>query len=837
MSKMRIYEYAREHNLTSKDVIEKLKKKDISVSSHMAVIDDNMMEKLEGKTAAKSEAKPQERRTEGRSSEENRPERQRGARPRPEGEQKTGTRPGGERRPRPKTDGERRPQPKAGGGEHRPRPKADGERRARPKPEGGQRTRQRPDGERRPNPQGTEQKRRPRPTGSTESADKSKTVRRPSTAQTNSQAKQQDRRPKQARSTNSEQQGRASSSNPRSNQNRNSRPGRGRGGNRNRRPRQSREAKLARQEELAIPVPEKITFNGSLTVAGLAEKLGKTSSEIIKRLMKLGVMATKNQELTKESVELIAGEYGSKVEEEQLIDETDLDLYDPEDKEESLKLRPPVVTMMGHVDHGKTTLLDAIRHTKVTSGEAGGITQHIGAYQVEENGRKITFLDTPGHAAFTTMRARGAQVTDITVLVVAADDGVMPQTIEAINHAKAAEVPIIVAVNKMDVEGANPDRVMQELSEHGLIPEDWGGDTIFVRLSALNGDGIDDLLEMILLVAEVEEYKANPDRSAVGTVIEAELDKGRGSVATLLVQKGTLNVGDSLVVGHTFGRVRAMVNETGRRVKSVGPSAPVEITGLNGVPQAGDRFIVFEDEKKARHVGEARSKQLVESERNETSKISLDDLFEKISQGELKEINVIVKADVQGSVEALAGSLRKIEVEGAKLNILHTGAGAVTEYDIMLASASDAIIVGFNVRPDGNARKAAESEKVDIRLYRVIYDAIEEIEAAMKGMLDPEYEEKIIGQAEVRTTFKVSKIGMIAGSYVTEGKITRDSKIRLVRDGVVIYEGGIDSLKRFKDDAKEVSSGYECGITLDKFNDLKEGDTMEAFIMAEKERA
>lgn len=836
MSKMRIYEYAREHNLTSKDVIEKLKKKDISVSSHMAVIDDNMMEKLEGKTAAKSEAKLQERRTEGRSSEENRPERQRGARPRPEGEQKTGTRPGGERRPRPKTDGERRPQPKAGGGEHRPRPKADGERRARPKPEGGQRTRQRPDGERRPNPQGTEQKRRPRPTGSTESADKSKTVRRPSTAQTNSQAKQQDRRPKQARS-NSEQQGRASSSNPRSNQNRNSRPGRGRGGNRNRRPRQSREAKLARQEELAIPVPEKITFNGSLTVAGLAEKLGKTSSEIIKRLMKLGVMATKNQELTKESVELIAGEYGSKVEEEQLIDETDLDLYDPEDKEESLKLRPPVVTMMGHVDHGKTTLLDAIRHTKVTSGEAGGITQHIGAYQVEENGRKITFLDTPGHAAFTTMRARGAQVTDITVLVVAADDGVMPQTIEAINHAKAAEVPIIVAVNKMDVEGANPDRVMQELSEHGLIPEDWGGDTIFVRLSALNGDGIDDLLEMILLVAEVEEYKANPDRSAVGTVIEAELDKGRGSVATLLVQKGTLNVGDSLVVGHTFGRVRAMVNETGRRVKSVGPSAPVEITGLNGVPQAGDRFIVFEDEKKARHVGEARSKQLVESERNETSKISLDDLFEKISQGELKEINVIVKADVQGSVEALAGSLRKIEVEGAKLNILHTGAGAVTEYDIMLASASDAIIVGFNVRPDGNARKAAESEKVDIRLYRVIYDAIEEIEAAMKGMLDPEYEEKIIGQAEVRTTFKVSKIGMIAGSYVTEGKITRDSKIRLVRDGVVIYEGGIDSLKRFKDDAKEVSSGYECGITLDKFNDLKEGDTMEAFIMAEKERA
>ncbi|HET7521911.1 MAG TPA: translation initiation factor IF-2, partial [Bacillales bacterium] len=516
--------------------------------------------------------------------------------------------------------------------------------------------------------------------------------------------------------------------------------------------------------------------------------------------------------------------------------ETDLSQYDVEDTEDALQPRPPVVTMMGHVDHGKTTLLDSIRHTKVTSGEAGGITQHIGAYQIEENGKKITFLDTPGHAAFTTMRARGAQVTDMTILVVAADDGVMPQTVEAINHAKAAGVPIIVAVNKMDVEGANPERVMQELSEHELIPEAWGGDTIFVRLSALTGEGIDELVEMILLVAEMEEYKANPNRLAAGTVIEAQLDKGRGPVATLLVQKGTLNIGDPIVVGHTFGRVRAMVNEHGRRVKTAEPSTPVEITGLNDVPQAGDQFIVFEDEKKARQIGEARSKKQIESERNETSKVSLDDLFSKIQEGDLKEINVIVKADVQGSVEAVAGALRKIEVEGAKLNIIHTGAGAITESDIILASASNALIIGFNVRPDNNAKKAAETEKVDIRLYRVIYDAIEEVESAMKGMLDPEYEEKVIGQVEVRTTFKVSKVGTIAGSYVTDGKITRDSKVRLIRDGVVIYEGEVDSLKRFKDDAKEVSAGYECGITLDKFNDIKEGDTIEAYIMAEKQR-
>ncbi|KOO46576.1 translation initiation factor IF-2 [Priestia koreensis] len=580
-------------------------------------------------------------------------------------------------------------------------------------------------------------------------------------------------------------------------------------------------------------LPEKITFAGSLTVTELGKKLGKEPSEIIKKLFLLGVMATINQELDKDAIELIAGEYGVEVEEEVIIDETEFETLDVEDDAADLVERPAVVTIMGHVDHGKTTLLDSIRNSKVTAGEAGGITQHIGAYQIEANNKKITFLDTPGHAAFTTMRARGAQVTDITILVVAADDGVMPQTIEAINHAKAAEVPIIVAVNKMDKEAANPDRVMQELTEYGLVSEDWGGDTIFCYLSALSGDGIDNLLEMILLVSEVEEYKANPSRRALGTVIEAELDKGRGSVATLLVQNGTLRVGDPIVVGNTFGRVRAMVNDVGRRVKEALPSTPVEITGLNEVPLAGDRFMVFEDEKKARQVGEARAQKQLEAQRGEKSRVSLEDLFEQIKQGEVKDINIIVKADVQGSVEAMAASLQKIEVEGVKVKIIHTGVGAITESDIILASASNAIVIGFNVRPDVNAKRVAEAENVDVRLHRIIYKAIEEIEAAMKGMLDPEYEEKIIGQMEVRQTFKVSKVGTIAGSYVTDGKITRDSGIRLIRDGIVIFEGEIDALKRFKDDVKEVAQGYECGVTIKNFNDVKEGDVIEAYVMEE----
>lgn len=580
-------------------------------------------------------------------------------------------------------------------------------------------------------------------------------------------------------------------------------------------------------------LPKKISYTDTLTVAELAKKLHREPSEIIKKLFMLGVIATINQELDKDAIELITSEYGVEVEEKASVDISDLESFITEDSPENLSERPPVVTIMGHVDHGKTTLLDSIRHTKVTQGEAGGITQHIGAYQVEINRKKITFLDTPGHAAFTTMRARGAQVTDITILVVAADDGVMPQTVEAINHAKAADVPIIVAVNKIDKPDANPERVMQELSEYGLIAEEWGGDTIFVPISALTGKGIDQLLEMILLVSEMEELKANPNRNAYGTVIEAKLDKGRGSVATLLVQNGTLKIGDPIVVGNTYGRVRAMVNDRGRRVKEAGPSSAVEITGLNEVPQAGDRFVVLEDEKTARQVGEARSQKALQETRNETARVSLDKLFEQMKQGELKELNIIVKADVQGSAEALVASLQKIDVEGAKVNIIHTGVGAITESDIILATASNAIIVGFNVRPNPNAKRMAEEENVDIRLHRIIYKVIDEIEQAMKGLLDPEYQEKVIGQAEVRTTFKVSKVGTIAGSYVTDGKVTRDSSVRLIRNGIVIFEGEIDSLKRFKDDVKEVSQGYECGITIKNFNDIKEGDIIEAYIMEE----
>ena len=584
-------------------------------------------------------------------------------------------------------------------------------------------------------------------------------------------------------------------------------------------------------------MPSKITYEEGITVGELADKLNIESSGIIKKLFLLGIVANINQSLDEETLELIADDYGVEIEKEVVVNEEDLTTYfdDEEDDPDAIE-RPAVVTIMGHVDHGKTTLLDSIRNTKVTAGEAGGITQHIGAYQIENNGKKITFLDTPGHAAFTTMRARGAQVTDITILVVAADDGVMPQTIEAINHAKEADVPTIVAVNKVDKPTANPDRVMQELTEYGLIPEDWGGDTIFVPLSALNGDGIDDLLEMIGLVAEVQELKANPDKQAVGTVIEAELDKSRGPAASLLVQNGTLHVGDSIVVGNTYGRVRAMVNDLGQRIKTAGPSTPVEITGINDVPQAGDRFVIFKDEKQARRIGEARHEANVIQQRQESKNVSLDNLFEQMKQGEMKDLNVIIKGDVQGSVEALAASLMKIDVEGVNVRIIHTAVGAINESDVTLANASNGIIVGFNVRPDAGAKRAAEAENVDMRLHRVIYNVIEEIESAMKGLLDPEFEEQVIGQAEVRQTFKVSKVGTIAGSYVTEGKITRNAGVRVIRDGIVQFEGELDTLKRFKDDAKEVSQGYECGITIANFNDIKEGDIIEAFEMVEIER-
>ncbi|MDU1924677.1 MAG: translation initiation factor IF-2 [Staphylococcus epidermidis] len=569
-------------------------------------------------------------------------------------------------------------------------------------------------------------------------------------------------------------------------------------------------------------MPSKITYQEGITVGELAEKLNVESAGIIKKLFLLGIMANINQSLDEETLELIADDYGVEIEKEVVVDEEDLSIYFDDETDDSDAIeRPAVVTIMGHVDHGKTTLLDSIRNTKVTEGEAGGITQHIGAYQIENSGKKITFLDTPGHAAFTTMRARGAQVTDITILVVAADDGVMPQTIEAINHAKEAEVPTIVAVNKIDKPTANPDRVMQELTEYGLIPEDWGGDTIFVPLSALSGDGIDDLLEMIGLVAEVQELKANPNKQAVGTVIEAELDKSRGPAASLLVQNGTLNVGDAIVVGNTYGRIRAMVNDLGKRIKSAGPSTPVEITGINDVPLAGDRFVVFGDEKQARRIGEARHEASVIQQRQESKNVSLDNLFEQMKQGEMKDLNVIIKGDVQGSVEALAASLMKIDVEGVNVRIIHTAVGAINESDVTLANASNGIIIGFNVRPDAGAKRAAEAENVDMRLHRVIYNVIEEIESAMKGLLDPEFEEQVIGQAEVRQTFKVSKVGTIAGSYVTEGKITRNAGVRVIRDGIVLFEG---------------EQGYECGITIEKYNDLKEGDIIEAFEMVEIQR-
>lgn len=609
------------------------------------------------------------------------------------------------------------------------------------------------------------------------------------------------------------------------------RGGNNRYGNRGRNQQQN----VVRKEKIDN-TPKKVIVRGTMTVGEFAKLLHKDVSELIKKLLFLGVMATINQELDLDTIQLLATDYGVEVELKIPVDETNIEATEENDDPADLQERPPVVTIMGHVDHGKTTLLDAIRHTNVTEGEAGGITQHIGAYQAEINGRKITFLDTPGHEAFTSMRARGAQVTDITILVVAADDGVMPQTKEAIAHAKAAKVPIIVAVNKIDKPDANADRIKQELMEFELVPEEWGGETIFASISAKQRIGLENLLEMILLVADVQELKANPNKRARGTVIEAELDKGKGPVARVLVQNGTLKVGDSFIAGNTFGRVRAMVNDKGKRLKEAGPSTPVEITGLTEVPQAGDMFLAFEDERKAREIAEKRTTNQRQADMGANTRVTLDDLFKQIKEGEIKDLNVIIKGDVQGSVEALRGSLEKIEVEGARVKILHAGVGAVTESDIILASASNAIIIGFNVRPEPAALATAEQEKVDIRQHRVIYKVIEEIESAMKGLLDPVFKESVIGQAEVRNTFKISKVGTIAGCMVISGKIARSAEARLIRQGIVVYEGKLDSLKRFKDDAKEVAQGYECGITLDRFNDLKEGDIIEAFIMESVER-
>lgn len=582
-------------------------------------------------------------------------------------------------------------------------------------------------------------------------------------------------------------------------------------------------------------LPDVLEYTEGMNVADIAKKIHREPAEIIKKLFMMGVMVNQNQALDKDTIELLAVDYGMEPQEKVQVDIADIDkFFEPEAVvEENLTTRPPVVTIMGHVDHGKTTLLDTLRHSRVTSGEAGGITQHIGAYQLDIDGKPITFLDTPGHAAFTSMRARGASITDITILVVAADDGVMPQTIEAINHAKAAKVPIIVAVNKIDKPGANPDHVKQELSEHELIPEEWGGDTIFVNISAKFNQNIDELLENILLIAEVEDLKADPTQKAIGTVIEARLDKGKGPVATLLVQQGTLHVGDPIVVGNTYGRVRVMTNDMGRRDKEAGPATPVEITGLNDVPQAGDRFVVFEDEKTARQAGEERAKRALLEQRSASSRVTLDNLFESLKEGELKEVNIIVKADVQGSAEAVSASLQKIDVEGVRVKIVHAAVGAINESDVTLAAASNAIIIGFNVRPTPQAKQQAEQEEVDIRLHRIIYKALEEIETAMKGLLDPEFEEKITGQMTVRELYKVSKVGTIAGCYVTEGFIRRDSGVRVIRDGIVIYEDKLASLKRFKDDVKEVKLGFECGAMIENFNDLRVDDAIEGFIMEE----
>ncbi|EAD9094767.1 translation initiation factor IF-2 [Listeria monocytogenes] len=773
MSKVRVYEYAKEHQVSSKKVIEALKDLGIEVANHMSTINENALRQLDNAvdgTNKKAEAPKKET-----TSNEN-------------GNSK---------------------------------------------------------GPNKPN--------------MTNSNEKSNKPNKPATANKSQGAKPATNKPANTSNQTQASGNQQAGGQKRNNNNNSNRPGGGnpnrpggnnrpnRGGNFNNKGRNTK--KKGKLNHSTVPptppkpkeLPEKIVFSESLTVAELAKKLYREPSELIKKLFMLGVVATINQSLDKDAIELICDDYGVQVEEEIKVDVTDLDVYFENELNEAVdesKLveRPPVVTIMGHVDHGKTTLLDSLRNTKVTLGEAGGITQHIGAYQLEIHDKKITFLDTPGHAAFTAMRARGAQITDITILVVAADDGVMPQTIEAINHAKAAGMPIIVAVNKIDKPQANPDRVMQELTEYELVPEAWGGDTIFAPISAKFGEGLENLLDMILLVSEVEELKANPDRRAIGSVIEAELDKGRGPVATLLVQDGTLNIGDPIVVGNTFGRVRAMVNDLGRRVKKVGPSTPVEITGLNDVPQAGDRFVVFEDEKTARNIGETRASRALVAQRSATNRVSLDNLFEHMKAGEMKEVNVIIKADVQGSVEALAASLRKIDVEGVNVKIIHTAVGAINESDITLAAASNAIVIGFNVRQTAQAREAAENESVDIRLHRVIYKAIDEIEAAMKGMLDPEFQEKIIGQAQVRQTINVSKVGTIAGCYVTDGKITRDSGVRIIRDGIVVFEGEIATLKRFKDDAKEVAKGYECGITVQNFNDIKEDDVIEAYVMEEIER-
>ena len=821
MSKTRVYELAKELNVASKEIIEKAKELGISYNSHMSTMEESEISKIKGAWNSKPAAKPAPK----ASKQEVKPA------PKQEGT-----------KAEPKKEAHKGHAPKKEGAKREDRAPKQGHQKQNQERNHSQNQRRHEQNDNRN--QGRQNQKQQHANGNRPSF-----KQEPARTEARSNQQGQVERPRNNQKQNNNNDRFESPRNNRNNDRRNqqryndfnndgfnkkNRNQKGKKGNR----REEQKAKPVVPARKFHELPDVLVYTDGMTVAELAKKIKREPAEIIKKLFLLGVMATLNQGLSKDAIELLAADYGMDAEEKIEKDISDLDVYFEEAAAENAEstVRPPVVTIMGHVDHGKTTLLDQLRNSSVVAGEAGGITQHIGAYQIKIDGKPITFLDTPGHAAFTTMRARGADITDITVIVVAADDGVMPQTIEAINHAKAADVPIIVAVNKIDKPAANPGRVMQELSDLGLVPEAWGGDTIFVEISAKFNQNIEELLEMILLVAEVQELKANPNRLALGTVIEARLDKSKGPIATLLVQEGTLKVGDPIVVGNTFGRVRVMVNDQGRRVKTALPATPVEITGLNASPQAGDRFVVFEDEKTARAAGEERAKRALIEQRNASSRITLDNLFSTLKEGELKEVNVIIKADVQGSVEALASSLQKIEVEGVRVKIIHTAVGAINESDITLATASNAIIIGFNVRPTPQAKIQAESDQVDIRLHRIIYNVIDEIETAMKGMLDPEFEEKITGQAIVRETYTVSKLGTIAGSYVLEGVVKRSSSVRLIRDNIVIYEGELASLKRFKDDAKEVKLGFECGIMIEGYNDIKVDDIIEAYEMVEIKR-
>ena len=821
MSKTRVYELAKELNVASKEIIEKAKEVGISYNSHMSTMEEAEISKIKGAWNSKPAAKPAPKAE------------KKEAKPAPKQEvKKAEPKKEVEKGHAPKKEFTKREDHSPKQGQHKQNQERNHSQNQRRHEQNDKRNQERPN-QKQQNANGNRPSFKKEPARTEARSNQQGQAERPRNNQKPNNNNDRFESPRNNRNNDRKNQQRFNDFNNDgfSKKNRNEK---GKKGNR----RDEQKAKPAVPARKFHELPEVLVYTDGMTVAELAKKIKREPAEIIKKLFLLGVMATLNQGLSKDAIELLAADYGMDAEEKIEKDISDLDVYFEEAAAESEEstVRPPVVTIMGHVDHGKTTLLDQLRNSSVVAGEAGGITQHIGAYQIKIDGKPITFLDTPGHAAFTTMRARGADITDITVIVVAADDGVMPQTVEAINHAKAADVPIIVAVNKIDKPAANPGRVMQELSDLGLVPEAWGGDTIFVEISAKFNQNIEELLEMILLVAEVQELKANPNRLALGTVIEARLDKTKGPIATLLVQEGTLKVGDPIVVGNTFGRVRVMVNDQGRRVKTALPATPVEITGLNASPQAGDRFVVFEDEKTARSAGEERAKRALIEQRNASSRITLDNLFSTLKEGELKEVNVIIKADVQGSVEALASSLQKIEVEGVRVKIIHTAVGAINESDITLATASNAIIIGFNVRPTPQAKIQAESDQVDIRLHRIIYNVIDEIETAMKGMLDPEFEEKITGQAIVRETYTVSKLGTIAGSYVLEGVVKRSSSVRLIRDNIVIYEGELASLKRFKDDAKEVKLGFECGIMIEGYNDIKVDDIIEAYEMVEIKR-